>query len=133
MQANAADAEPDVAAGSQPGGDEILHDLLLPVAGDPLPGQVRQVEPDRVLAEPQVQPVVRQALGVQPLRHSALAQRLHRAVLEHARAYPALHVNPVPPLQHHRLGDGVLQHIGAGFTGSFRSGGLRPFRSASGC
>ena len=84
-QPDVVDLEQDLAAGIQPGGDQVLHDLLLPVDPDRAAGQVGQRDAVAGALEPQLDALVDQALAVEAIRQPGLAEQLDRRVLEDAR------------------------------------------------
>src|SRR5258708_3361509 len=65
--------------------DQVLDHLVLGVEGDgPASRQTMQINPVRLPAESQVDPVVDGTLALHPLAHSDLGQQIHRALFEHA-------------------------------------------------
>ena len=59
----------------------------------------------------QLDPFVERALAVHPLADAALAQRVHRALLEHTRAHALDHVLLVAVLEHDRLDPVQMQEM----------------------
>ena len=80
--------------------DEVLHDLRLGVDRDgAAAGEHGEVDVVPFAVEAQLDAVVDQALGLQPLGGTALAQSVHRALLQHPGALPLLDVRAAPALQ----------------------------------
>src|SRR5439155_23705803 len=79
------DLEADLAAGVEPGPDEVLDDLVLSVDGDRLAaGQLAQRDPMGLPFEAEVDAVMDEALTPQPVADARLVQQIDRALLEHA-------------------------------------------------
>ena len=108
---DAGDLEADVAAVGEPGRDEVLHDLLLPVDGDALADEAGEVDPVVAALEAQRDPLVRHALAVEPLGQPDLAQQLDGGVFQHPRAHPLLDVGAAARLQHDGLDPGAGQQV----------------------
>src|SRR5215203_21060 len=93
LGADVLDVEEECAARVQPGGDQILHDLLLPVDHDSAAaGQRREVDPVPLAGELQLDPVVDETLPSEPLSHADLLQQVDSALLEHPGPDAALDV-----------------------------------------
>ena len=95
-----------------PGGDQVLHHLLLAVDHDRPAAQLGEVDPVALPVVAQLDPLVDRALAVHPLSHACLAQRVHRALLEHAGAHALDHVLLVAVLEHDRLDPVQVQQVG---------------------
>src|ERR1700722_11663903 len=72
--------------------DQVLHDLLLAVDGDALPGELREVDAVALAVELQVDRVVHGAFGQHAPAHAAVAQQVGRPLLEHAGPHAGLDV-----------------------------------------
>ena len=93
--------ELQVAAGGQPGLDEVLHHLGLRVDGDRPPGQVTEVDVMPPAGELEVDPAVLQALAVQAAGQARVPEQRDAAVLQHAGPLAGLAVLPAPVFDQH--------------------------------
>ena len=91
--------EDDLAAGGEPGGDQVLGDLGLAVDGHGLAGERSEVDPVALAAEAELDAFVDQPEPAHPLADLRLLEQIDRALLEHAGADPPLDVLPAAPLQ----------------------------------
>jgi hypothetical protein len=88
----------------QPPRDQVLDDLGLGVDRHrPPAGQLAEVEVVPLPRELQVDPVVLDPLGVQPLADPGRAEQLDGAGLEHPGPLPGLAVRPRPVLHQHGI------------------------------
>ena len=90
--------ELQVAAGCQPGLDQVLDHLGLRVDGDGPPGQVAEVEVVPLAGELEVDPAVHQALAVQAAGQPGVAEQRDAPVLQHPGPLAGLAVGPAPVL-----------------------------------
>ena len=108
------DLEVDGLARRQPGGDEVLDDLLLAVDGHRLAGEPGQIDAVVPAVEPERETLVPQPLTVQPVGDPEFAEEVDGAVLQQARPQPLLDVLPAAVLDDHRLdaphGQQLRQH-----------------------
>ncbi len=81
----------------------VLDDLLLTVDRDVAAGQPGDRDVCGASLPAQVDPAVAQALAPEPLADAEFVQKLHRVVLEQARAHPPRDVFARPVLEHHAL------------------------------
>jgi hypothetical protein len=91
--------------------EQVLHDLLLAVDHDRAADQAGEVDPVAAALVAQLDPLVDGALAVHALADPGLAQRVHRALLEHARAHALHHVVAVARLEHDRLDALQVQQV----------------------
>src|SRR5690606_17742938 len=103
VQGHVLDLEADVAARREPGGDQVLDDLLLPVDGDG-PARHQLLEGDAVglAAVSELDAVVGQALPQHALADAGRDERVDRTLLQHACPDAPFDVVAAPSLQHHR-------------------------------
>ena len=104
--------EHDPAARSKAGVDQILGHLGLTVHGHGLAGERAEIDPAPPAAEAQLDAVVHQTDAMHPLADLRRIEQVDRALLEHARADPPLHVGPAAALQDHRLDALEMQELG---------------------
>src|SRR6185312_11660084 len=96
----------------EPRGDQVLHDLLLPVDRDPVAaGQL--VERDAVAAalEAELDAVVDETLAPEAVADAHLDEQLDRPLLEHAGAHARLDVGAVARLENDGLDALALQQV----------------------
>ena len=88
----------------EPGGDQVLHHLGLPIDHDAAPvGEIIERDVVPFAVELQVDPAVDDALPVQPVRDTRSLEQLDGALLEHAGANARFDVLAAPGLEHDRL------------------------------
>ncbi len=75
-------------------------------------GQLGERDPVVGAVEAQREPVVRQALRVEPVAEAGLAQQFDGGMLQHARADPLLDVLAAAPLEHDGVDAGPVQQVG---------------------
>src|SRR5215218_9920549 len=112
--AQAGGRRPDVYLPSrlQPGGVEILDDLLLPVDPDlTSASKLGKVDPVAATTELQVYAVVDGPLVVHPLSDARLLEQFGRSVLEHPGPDRRLYHFAAPELEHHRLDAFQMQEV----------------------
>ena len=103
VQSDVLDPEADLAAGGEPGRDQVLDDLVLAVDGDPAPAaEPGEVDALAAAGEAQLQPLVDQAFALHARADAGLDEQVGGALLEHARADPLLDVLSAVALEHHR-------------------------------
>ena len=96
--------ETNLPVAGEPGGDQVLHHLVLPVDGDRTSArQLAQRNAVSRTVELQIQAVMHEPLAIHALTDAGIAQQVRRALLQHACAQPALHVLAAATLEHHRL------------------------------
>ena len=103
VQRHVLDLEQERRAGVEPRGDEVLHDLGLPVDDDAAPGQVGQRDPMALAVELELDAVVDDPLALHPLADARLDEEVGGALLEHAGADALLDVLAAAGLEHDRL------------------------------
>ena len=112
MHADVLDLELQRAAGVEPRADQVLDHLLLAVDRDrAAAGERREVDPVAAAVEPQLDPVVHEALALHPLADPGLGEQLDRAVLEHARPDPLLDVLAAADLEHDGLDPVAVEQV----------------------
>ena len=104
--------EHDLAARGETGVDQILGHLGLTVHGHGLAGERAEIDAVPPAAEAQLDAVVHQADRAHPLANLRLIEQVDRALLEHARANPPLHVFTAAALQDHRVDALEMQELG---------------------
>ena len=88
----------------EPRGDQVLDDLGLAVDDDrPAVGELAERDPVPLAVELELDPVVDDALALQPLADAGLGEQVDRALLEHAGPDPVLDVVAAAVLEHDRL------------------------------
>ncbi len=104
VNADAGDLEEQRQAGVEPRGDEIFHDLGLPVDHDrPPAGQLAQRDAMALAVELELDPVVDDPLPLHALPHARLHEQIGRTLLEHAGADPVLDVIATPVFEYDGL------------------------------
>ena len=100
VRADVLDLEVQACAARNARGDQILHDLLLPVHGDRAAAR-ELVERDAMIGalEAQRDSAMHEPLAIHALADPRVAHELHGALLQHARAHALLDVLPAPALE----------------------------------
>jgi hypothetical protein len=98
-------------AGLEPGSDEILHDLLLPVDGDGRAGQVGEVDAVRVATEAQRDALMGQSLSGEAFAEADLVHQVDGGLLQDARPHAVLDVVPAPGLDDDRFDALKVQQV----------------------
>ena len=112
VEAHVADLEEQLRPGGEPGGDQVLHDLLLAVDRDPAPArELGERDAVALAVEAQLDPVVHEPLALEALPHAHLDQQVHGALLEHSGAHALLDVLAVAGLEDHRLDAAQVQQL----------------------
>ncbi len=96
--------EDDLPARVEPGGDEVLDDLVLAVHRDRTPsGELVHVDAVALPTEPQLDAVMDHTLLLHTVTDTRLVQQVDRVLLQHARPDPLLDVVAAADLEHDRL------------------------------
>ena len=92
-------------------GDQVLHHFLLRIDGDGLPHQVLKINTVAFAIEPKFHAAVLQSLARHSRSDARIAQHIHRALLQHASAHPALHILARVAFQHHAFDSLQMQKV----------------------
>ena len=112
VEADRTDLETDLAAGGEPGRDQVSHDLVLAVDGDRAPAaEAGEVDAMAAAGEAQLEPLVDQAFLLQARADACLLEQVGRALLEHAGADPLLDVRAAVALEHDRSDAFEMQKV----------------------
>ena len=114
VQRDVPDAEAQVRAGGEPGGDEVLEHLVLGVEPHGPAGQAAQVDAMGLAREAQPDAVVPHALAQHPVPDAGVDEQVHRPGLEDAGPQRRLDHGPVAQVHHHGVhagpGEQVREH-----------------------
>jgi len=107
-----ADLEHDLATGVDARADQVLDDLLLPVDRDAAAtGQGGHVDAMALAAEAKLDPVVNQALALQPRADAGIVQQIDAALFQHACPNAMLDIVASTILDHRRFDPLPLQQM----------------------
>jgi hypothetical protein len=104
--------EEDLSTRVEPGGYEILHDLVLAVHRDrPPAGELVHIDAVALPAETQFDPVVDHPFLLHPITDTRVGQHVNRVLLEHARPDSVFDVVAAAVLEHDRLDALKVQEV----------------------
>src|SRR5262245_1229859 len=92
-------------------GDQVLHDLVLPVHRNAPARQRRHVDPAPLSTHVDVDAVVRQAFTLQPLANAALDQEVDGTLLQHPGTDAVDHVFLAAVFDNDRIDPGEMEKV----------------------
>ena len=102
----------NLAAGREPGVEQVPQDFLLRINGDATAiGQILEVDSMRPPIEAQVDSVVDQPFSLKALAHSGFHEQIDRSLLEQASANSLLAILPCASLDHDRVDAVQMQKV----------------------
>src|SRR3981189_3985427 len=111
-EADAPGLELQRASVREPGGDQILHQLLLAVDGGGFAaGERRKIEMDEAVAEADVERMVDHAVATHARAEPELMDQIDGALLEHAGAHARLDMLAAAGFEHHAVDALAIEQV----------------------
>ena len=111
MYRDGVDIEVQGFTGDQPGGNEILNDLLLTVDHHGMTRQLLKVDPVTATGKVQEDALMKQPFLHHARAHARIIQDIHALVLEHAGPHSAFDVMSALGLQYDTLDAVLMQEV----------------------